>query len=333
MAGAREMPPESFDALATRLRRNESGFVAKLAERLRWLERWRPWLIGLGALGALLAALARVVPGAVGLSLTIIGATVAGLAALAVAAFDCRKIELGTEVTSVQAIAEEAIAAGKAIAADRDLLQTGAEALDRRRRERLIAIEQMLQAMEAGLLQGDDAAAIADQLLKQSIFAIRKAIDFRGYEFLTVSIFRRQTVDGREVMHRIAAQWTDPERAAAGGRDWVLGEGYTGMAWQNATTNPNGDVIERDTTDPEIRRRYPVKNPDPAREALYKSVVAVPILIRSTNDVWGVVTATSDRIGMFTRDRGHIEVQNVEMIRDVARVAALLAGTRDRLMA
>ena len=127
-------------------------------------------------------------------------------------------------------------------------------------------------------------------------------------------------------MQRIAAQWTDPEKAAAGGRSWARGEGFTGVAWNNAITNRFGDVIEDDTTKPHCRSQYPVKSIDPEREALYKSVAAIPILVGGTNDVWGVVTATSSRVGVFKRDTSNVTVQNVEMIRDIARIAALLAG-------
>jgi GAF domain-containing protein len=81
-----------------------------------------------------------------------------------------------------------------------------------------------------------------------------------------------------------------------------------------------------DTSDEAIKTQYLVDRPDPGREALYRSVAAIPILVNSGNEVWGVVTATTNRPNVFVRDKENIKVQNVEMIRDIARVAALLAG-------
>ena len=125
-------------------------------------------------------------------------------------------------------------------------------------------------------------------------------------------------------MTRIAAEWTNPHLAGDGGRNWKMGQGYTGGAWHRAETNANGDVVLSDTTPEHIAQEYPVAGRDPDRERHYRSVAAIPILIRHNNEVWGVVTATSDRVGMF--DRSGPGLQNVEMIRDVARIAALLAG-------
>ncbi|MCE3460719.1 GAF domain-containing protein, partial [Staphylococcus aureus] len=71
--------------------------------------------------------------------------------------------------------------------------------------------------------------------------------------------------------------------------------------WHKAEANPDGEVILPDTAQDYILSEYPVPDRDPRREELYRSVASIPILIRHNNEVWGVVTATSNRPGVFDR--------------------------------
>lgn len=220
---------------------------------------------------------------------------------------------------------------------ERDALQNrlaaadiAAERLDRTRRERLSAIERMLEVVEAALLSGADVGQTADRMLLQAIHAIHKAVDYEGGDFFTISIFQKKDCGQGERLYRVAAQWSDPVRAGEHPRDWQRGFGYTGVAWDRAVGNPGAEVIESDTSLGHIPVEYPVEFGDPAREALYMSVAAIPILVGEHDDVWGVVTATSDRRGVFRRDPSALGTQNVAVIRDIARFAGLLAGV-DRL--
>ncbi len=312
-----------FDRFESQLRRDAREVLAKYSDRVLHLERYRPWLVGLGALGALIVALSRLdTTGLPGLIALIAGVVLAFVSAALVGAMDFKKIEIGVQFKSAEEVAEKAIKLGREIAADRRKVEEGATVLDQRRRGRLQAIEQMLQVVEAGLLSSDEAAkkATAATLLRRSITSIRSAVDYQAADVFTVSIFRRE---GNQMV-RIAAEWTDPELAGSGGRNWRKGQGFTGAAWHKAEANPNGEVILADTAHDYILSEYPVPDRDPRRERLYRSVASIPILIRHNNEVWGVVTATSDRPGVF--DRSGPGLQNVDVVRDVARIAALLAG-------
>lgn len=320
------------DDLRQRLRADERSLVEKYGARIDVVERLRPGFIVLGVIGASIAALSRLVadtPGSLmaigGAGLAVVGGAVAGI-------LDFRKLELGCEAKDAYALADEAITQADAAQAHLSAVEARAAMLDRMRRERLLAIEQMIEAAEAGLLIKADAASTAHRLLRRSISSIRKAIDYDSKDFLTISIFRKQIEpDGVERMIRIATQWTDPERASGGGRNWALGKGYTGVAWRNAMTNPRGYVVIPDTGLPHVRTEYPVDDGDPEREKLYRSVAAIPILIGGTNNVWGVVTATTDRTHVFGHDTATLAVQSIDMIRDIARIAALLSGLPDSI--
>lgn len=213
-----------------------------------------------------------------------------------------------------------------ALAAKHGGAEIAAERLDRKRRERLSAMEVMLEVVEAALLRGADVIDTADKMLLYAIHSVRKAVEYEGDDFFTVSIFKREDRGNGERLYRIAAQWSDPVKAGQDGRSWAKGEGYTGVAWSRAIGTAGAEVIEHDTSLPHISQEYPVANANADREALYRSVAAIPILVGESDEVWGVVTATSDRKDVFRRDMSALGTQNVAVIRDIARFAGLLAG-------
>lgn len=186
---------DEFDGFEAERRKGIRAVFSKYSDRILHLESFRPWLVGLGALGALIAALSRLDPdGTPGLVALIVGVVFAFVGAACAAAMDFKKIELGAQLKSLEELAEKAIQLGREVAADRKKLEEGAAVLDRRRRGRLQAIEQMLQAIEAGLLASDEDAkkATAATMLRRSITSIRNAVDYHATEFFTVSIFRRE---------------------------------------------------------------------------------------------------------------------------------------------
>lgn len=320
-----------LEEIRSKLEKGQQALFDKIFGRIEAVEWLKPALTALAVIGALVAALSKLDSGYWGTVMAITGAIVAGIAGLAIALFDYRKIDIGREAKELYGLATESLQIANANGAQVLQIEAETKALDFKRRARLLAIEQMVEAIEAGLIKNADVQQVADAMLRRSIQSIRTAVDYQGTDFFTVSIFRRSREDRIPKMIRIAAQWTDPERAGSKPRAWSLGKGYTGVCWNLAQTNRYSDVVESDTTRPYCARQYPVENADPDREKLYRSVASIPILIGRKNEVWGVVTATSDRAGVFDREASAaLAMQNVEMIRDVARIAALLAGVAPR---
>lgn len=311
------------------VRKGASKLLAKFRERISFVESLKLLWIVMGVLGALVAGISRGIDGPLGFGLTIGGVTATALSGIAIGFLDRRKLEISQDAADAHEKSDAALDLAESLVSTLETSTQSVEAFDRKRRERLLAGQKMIEVLEASLVTGSgDVERTAEAMLRAAIQSIRSAVEYKGSDFFTLTIFRRVQEDGNEVMRRIAAQWTDPALAAKGGRDWHLGQGYTGVAWQNGLTNPNGDVIIGDTQAPGVPAQYPVPKPDPQREALYRSVASIPILVKSQNEVWGVVTATTDRPNVFVRDMENLKVQNVEMIRDVARIAALLAGVR-----
>jgi hypothetical protein len=200
-----------------------------------------------------------------------------------------------------------------------------AHEFDRRRVDRLQAFTLMLKAIELALHNGHHCNQAAQLMLEAARDEILRAVDYRASDYLSIAIFRRMVIDGDEVMHRVG--WVPTNAHKAGdryGRNWSKGYGYTGVAWELVERGERGGVVEPDTTPEHVRRRYPVPSADPVREQLYKSVAAIPILVGGTDDVWGIVTVTTDRKAVFSHAPG-LPFQSVGMVSDIAAVAALLA--------
>lgn len=222
--------------------------------------------------------------------------------------------------------AKEHITGRDNILSENEQLIRTADLIDKKRRSRLLAIEQMCDVVEAALLTEADTKTAADKLLKRAIDAIHKAVDFEGEDFFTVTIFKREDRGNGERMYPICNHCTDPVKGAMDTRDWAPGRGYTGTAWTRAKTNPTAAVIIGDTGVASVRVDYPVDHYDPVIEGFYRSVASIPILIGKSDDVWGVVTATSDRVGVFRKEAEKKWDQNVAVIREVAAFTALLAS-------
>ncbi|WP_129793976.1 hypothetical protein [Sphingosinicella sp. CPCC 101087] len=307
-----------FDGLEENLRDGRSGVQKKLTERVKTLERGRPWLIGIGVLGAGVAALSRLDAGTTGTVMAIVGAIVAALSGLAVAVFDFKKLELSADLAKVEGLLEKAIREGRAALTNLEVCESNRRALDKRRVHRLTAVADMREMTEQSLASGLPASVAAEAILKVAARNIDGAIGFDSAEYWTLSVFE---VRGDELV-RVAAVWADRAGEQTAGRSWKRGEGYSGVAWRDAS-----EVIEEDTSDPRATRRYVVPG-EKTREydfERYRSVAAVPVFVGPDQEIWGIATATSDRLGRFKDEPPQGEVQAVDMVRDVAGIMALLA--------
>jgi hypothetical protein len=243
---------------------------------------------------------------------------------------DYKKLEIGQDAKNAHTIADDAL--GELERADADL-NTAKQAIedakhfDNKRVHRIEANRLMIETVEAALLTGATADKSAEVLLRVAAARIRDAIDYQTGDFFTITVFKREERDGDTRMYPIAREWTD-QATSAGGRSWAKGAGYTGVLWSLASDNPRASVVEPDTLLAGIAEKYPVSPRDAAREGRYRSVASFPITIGSANDVWGAVTATSDRPRVFDH-KGDLARQSVETIRDVAVAAGLLAKLDD----
>jgi hypothetical protein len=312
-----------FDTLEARLRPNRRGALRKISERIASVERLRPWLVVTGVSGAFIAAFGKVFTGTAGIVLAITGAAIAAFGGGFVALLDYRKLELGTYLTEAEAIAEDAIAQGRALEAERDVARSEGETLDRRRIAYRQASNLMREAAEQSMLA--DVATLtsaADFMLKSAVVPIGAAIGFEMEERWAISIFQVQGEGDTAILRRIAGLRADRLAEQAQAREWRLNEGLVGVAWHTGR-----DGIIEDYRDPQVAIDYPV--PDGQRRGYdpdrYRSMAAIPIRVGPDQTIWGVIAASSDCTGRFRRDPGNNRVQAVDTVRLIGRSTALLA--------
>lgn len=204
----------------------------------------------------------------------------------------------------------------------------GLAALDRRRLELIDANRTMREALEQTLLVPEaDAGGAAQGMIDLAGRYLISSIGFETGEAWAISIFRVEADQHGEILNRIAALRADRLDERRQARSWRRNEGFVGAAWVS-----NRDTIIEDCREPQVAADYPVpagcrRDYDADR---YRSMAVIPIRLGAERRVWGLVAASSDRIGRFRRDPGNRQVQTVDTVRLVARMTGLMAAAFSR---
>lgn len=298
------------------LRSDESSLLDKYANRINVIERGRPWFVLGAVLGGLLTGLARLFEGTTGIVVTVVGLVAAAVFGSLVGWHDFKKLELGVEARNAMRVADEALTLADAHAEDLgSALQLGTL-----RDERSAAADLMRESMLASLIGKLPTSDTIDVMLDTARLRIAAACRFEASEYWAITVF---TTDATTVeMIKIAALWNDATTSAQTSRAWRRGEGITGVVWRN-----EGPVVIPDASLANMDANYPVpetklRSHDARR---YRSAAAYPVLVG--DQVWGVVTATSDRPGRFAAaDPNAVEATHT--VRDIASFVSLIAMTK-----
>ncbi len=170
--------------------------------------------------------------------------------------------------------------------------------------ERLIELFQAMTVMRGAIehLAGNpakDEDEVITKLLKACDRSLAIAMDFAQYDQWTIGIYKAvpsETEAHRAVLKCVAhkrAIECDPTEA----RVWKEGTGIMGVAYSNGD-----EIIVPDLqadgmkavfgTSANEQREYDMDR--------YRSMVAVPVKVEGLEKPWGVVTATTDRVGHFS---------------------------------
>jgi hypothetical protein len=155
---------------------------------------------------------------------------------------------------------------------------------------------------------------------------LQAAIDTDRHESWAFSIFRKSRGrDDVEEMERIAVHWADRIGEQGRPRRWRKREGFTGWAWHDGD-----ELIVHDINDQMYAGRYqgPVEKRRDGDADRYVSAAAIPIRVGVEDEIWGYVTATSNKPGRFKRDPTNLQSQNVETVRVLARLIATQVAIR-----
>ena len=183
-----------------------------------------------------------------------------------------------------------------------------------------------LLEMQADIYEGcevigrdEEITAVVRTILHLASPHLAASIGFQPEERWAFSIFQRHGTGDEECMKRIAVHWVDRAGEQRDGRSWKKQEGFTGWAWHDAQ-----EVIVQDVNSAEWNGKFsaPVGKQHDGDTQRYVSAAAIPIKVGKADDIWGVVTATSNIVGRFKRNPHDVRSQNVETVRVLARLIA-----------
>ncbi|RYY85157.1 MAG: GAF domain-containing protein [Chitinophagaceae bacterium] len=200
-----------------------------------------------------------------------------------------------------------------------------ARQFDSKRRALLSAWEAMREVVELQMLKTNDSTieSCIGAVFDSAIALLLPAMGISSGENYVISVFEKRPGPEGDVMTRLVERRARPIDQNSQSRNWKIGEGFTGAAWQRRS-----EVIVSDAMAAGVDGAFYI--PGSARRAdeyeRYRSVASVPIQVGATNDIWGVVTVTSDIAGRFSAVGDADSQANVEAVRAVAGILALLVG-------
>jgi hypothetical protein len=170
----------------------KTALLSKFKVRIAAVENLRLVGVIIGVLGAFVAAISRSIAGDFGLALAVGGALAALICGVFVGLMDRKKLEISQEASDAHDKADQAIDLAGSLADQLETTQTAVEVFDRKRRERLTAIQRMIEVLEASLItRSGDVVRTAETLLSSAIHSIRAAVEYKGATSLRSPSFRR----------------------------------------------------------------------------------------------------------------------------------------------
>ena len=121
----------------------------------------------------------------------------------------------------------------------------------------------------------------------------------------------------------MAAFTVDREEGEVKAREWPPGQGYAGAAFAR-----DREVILADAQTPQVLSmlNVPMDLARPEDGSKYRSVAAVPVRVAGLDPPWGVVIATSDRIGRFDPGETGPGAVGAQAIRVLSGMLAILVA-------
>lgn len=172
---------------------------------------------------------------------------------------------------------------------------------------------------EQTILRGGKAEKAALQpILTSYARRLSELMDFAGGEHWTIAVYKHD-VGGK--LHCVADLRSERSEDDREHRAWAPGEGVAGYSYQS-----DQEIIVADSGDPQYANWLHVPDKHENDDERYVSLASVPIRLRPKDIVWGVVVATSDVVGKFELDQTGRASNEVEPLRLLAGIVALIAA-------
>ncbi len=189
--------------------------------------------------------------------------------------------------------------------------------------DRIISLYQFTKLMrdaleQSSLARSGDLNVLIATLLAISAKPLRVAMGYKLGDEWTICVFRAEKLQSGRAQLRLIAHDRTIDCDLSKARIWPEGVGVAGVAYSHQhellVDDLAADAIRSIFQPPGLRRPY-----DDER---YRSMIAVPISTAGAQEPWGVVTATSDRVGHFNHNSGP-GLKPEEAVRALADYVAL----------
>jgi hypothetical protein len=187
-----------------------------------------------------------------------------------------------------------------------------------------VAMLQMGNALESMAQTNLSDDEIAATLLDVARRSLSIAMRFDYSDHTTICIYRADRQTGARDILRLVAHSRTLECTLEEARSWPVGVGVAGIAYAK-----EDEVIIPDMSASDLGTVLDLGRSKPEDEDLYRSMVAVPVLVGPQQECWGVVLASSDQENHFPLD--DVEGDAAEGVRALA--AMLAAGIARRYTA
>lgn len=160
---------------------------------------------------------------------------------------------------------------------------------------------------------------VLKKILKGCLRTLLACLRCEAGERWTLTVYREQG----GILRGAAAFTVDREEDDVSPREWAIGEGYAGAAFAR-----DREVVLHDAQNPSVLAllHVPTDKLRPQDAAKYRSLAAVPVRVAGIDRPWGVVIATSDKLGRFDSSETGEGAISAQAIRMVAGMIALLAA-------
>lgn len=315
---------------ATGLEEADAALWTRAMRHLRRSQRWQMWIkllliLGGGSLAGL-AQLPLGLPDTTNRVIGLIGVAMALLGGVLLLLIEKDHVDLMVEAREAVTKWRAAKRSCDQVEREKQDLTTALEA------ERLLAVafDTIIRFLHTAL--SHEKMTLDERLDSFVSGAAARLVDPMklGDEDWTISIFRKMEVKGQIRMCRAASCWKDRASENDEKRSWARGKGWTGKAWANGEDQPSAPyVVEADAWTKEAQLRYDMdgQGREEDRER-YKSVVAIPLHVQGSKEVFGVVTATSGRIEAFGVQEGTPPRRNFDTIKSFTLLVAALAASQ-----
>jgi hypothetical protein len=172
--------------------------------------------------------------------------------------------------------------------------------------------------VEQALSGPSDLGQVISTLVDLALPSMQDAMGLGGDRQWTISVY--QASGSPAVLRRLLTRRPQQIEPIPPSREWPTGQGHVGTTFARKF-----ELVLVDVIDPSVRAvvQAPPEKVRPGDDQRYRSIAAVPVLLGSSREPWGVTIASSSVPGQFSPADGSEGWEHAEPVRILAGMIAL----------